>query len=491
MNDNRIFNAMIYILISLVIGITIGYFGASRGTPGENSNINLPERDLEETEFKDELKMFTEAYTILRKHHFFDTDSSILIEAAIEGMLYSTDDPHTAYFNQEEFREFIKNLETSFGGIGVFITIEDGRFIIDEVLKDQPADKAGIKPADIITHVDGVEVYGNDVSTLADKIIGEKDTNVVLTINRGGEELEITVKRAIIPNITVLEEIKAIDYQNVNYNVGYVQVTSFGENTDSEFSSAINRLEDQGIDGLVIDLRGNGGGYLDTVKNMASEFILKNEVIMYTEDLNGNKTPHYAKTTSSKKEYDIVVLVDETSASASEVFAAALKEAGGYDIVGETTYGKGTMQIPIQLSGERLLKITTERWLTPQGNWINNVGVKPTIEVQSSEFLELRKIIVDQDLELDDVSIQVENMQKALELLGYDLNRTDGYFDNSTKDALKGFEEDHMADYGIVIDGILDADTAYVINSEIIDEIKNEENDLQLIRALQEAIIVN
>lgn len=463
---------LILILVFTVASCLLGY------SIGINSTTDYYGRDKETIE---ELEDFYNVYSILRKYHYFDSDQTLLIDEAIRAMIAATDDPYTQYFNEEEFAEFMKNLETSFGGIGVMVSLEDGKIVVIDLLDGMPASNIGIEVGDIIVNVDGIDVTNKTVSEVALLISGDPDTTVKVTVKRGAEEIEYDVTRAIIPNITVFT-----DYNDEN-EVGTITVTSFGKNTDEDFDKAINELEAKNIKGLVIDLRNNGGGYLDTVFNMLSSLLPKDTLILKTEDKAGNIENFYTNRNTEKKDYDIVVLVNEYSASASEVFAAAMNEAGGYEVLGEVTYGKGSVQVSIPLDEQEdsLIKITIKIWLTPNGNWINEIGVKPTIEVDQPDIYNTNLLIVDKNYIYDTVGAQVANMQAALKALGYDIDRTDGYFSTQTEIALRDFEATREE---LTIDGILDEKTAYYINAEIFDVLKDKTNDYQLQQAIYYAI---
>ena len=247
---------------------------------------------------------------------------------------------------------------------------------------NSPADVAGILANDLVVEVDGENVVGQSLQDVTNKIKGPVGSTVTLGIQRNDNTdlIYIEVTRQAIDQETVKTELIPVGEESI----GYLQITTFGENTANEFKQGIESLEEQGMTSLIVDLRNNSGGYLTSVVEMVDYLLPADKVITTIEGRDGGGTTY--KTSTEGKDYPIVTLINEGSASASEIFAAAMKEAGGYEVIGTTSYGKGTVQVSMPLDDHSSLKITTQVWKTPDGNWINEEGVTPTIEVEAPDF---------------------------------------------------------------------------------------------------------
>ena len=415
-------------------------------------------------------------------HYFYEGDDQALIDGAISGMINALEDPHSSYFTQQDYESFVEHLEETYSGIGCEVTSINGYTIIVSPFPDSPADVAGIMPNDVVIEVDGENVVGMPVYEVTSKIKGEKGSTVKLGIqrNEGDELIEIQVKRDEINQETVLYEMMPVDEQNV----GYVQVTTFGEATADDFEAAIEALEREGMTSLVVDLRNNSGGYLQSVVQMVDYLLPADNVI--TTIANREEEGQRYVTSGEGKDYNIVTLINEGSASASEIFAAAMKEAGGYDVVGKTSYGKGTVQVTLPIDNHSSLKLTTQVWRTPEDNWINEEGVTPTIEVSEPDFYSFYQVYLKdgKTFEADMVDAGIANAQNILATLGYEVTRQDGYFDEATTKAIEKFQTDNELD----VTGDIDAPTATALTMAIRDRVKDKAYDTQLKQALETAI---
>ncbi|TCT18757.1 carboxyl-terminal processing protease [Melghiribacillus thermohalophilus] len=420
-----------------------------------------------------------QAYSIIQNNYVEDVKEEELIEGAIQGMLDTLDDPYSVYMDKETVEQFNDAIESSFEGIGAEVSIVDGRVTIVAPIKDSPAEKAGLKPNDQIIEVDGENIEGMDLYDAVLKIRGEKGTPVTLTIKRPGTEelLEVEVIRDTIPIETVYTSIKEVNGQTA----GIIEITSFSENTAADFSSALKKLEEEEqIDGLVIDVRGNPGGLFTSVENILGHFITKDDPYVQIEKRDGEKVPYYSDLNEGK-DYPIAVLIDEGSASASEILAAAMNEAGDYPLVGTKTFGKGTVQQAIPMGDGSDIKLTIYKWLTPEGNWIHEKGIEPTVPVEQPEFFYANPIQVEESLSSDMTGDQIASAQLMLKGIGYDPGRTDGYFDDKTEQAVKAFQQDQ----GLQVTGQIDNRTASVLEQQIVEAVRSEENDRQLKKALE------
>lgn len=418
------------------------------------------------------------AYDLILNGYVEEVEEEKLVEGAIKGMLSTLDDPYSVYMNKETAEQFNETLESSFEGIGAEVGLVDGKIVIVAPFKDSPAEKAGLKPNDRILSVDGESVVGLDLYEATLKIRGEKGSKVKLEIERQGlkDPLMVEVKRDEIPQITVYSEIKK---QN-GKEVGYMEITSFSEETAKEFTEQLNDLEKKGIEGLVIDVRGNPGGFLTSVEDILKEFVSKEKPFVQIEKRNGEKL-RYFSSLEKDKPYPVAVLIDKGSASASEILAGALKEAEGYTLIGEKTFGKGTVQQPVPMGDGSNIKLTIFKWLTPDGNWIHQKGIEPDLEVKQPEIFETHPLQIEEALKKDTNNDQVKNAQQMLEGLGFTPGRQDGYFDDATETAVKAFQNHR----GLTVSGRIDQKTATELQTAVMEEMKKEKNDIQLQTALR------
>ena len=406
------------VVVAALIAGTGGVF-AGMGM-NEEASTSGSQSEIESEPEADGLDKVEQVYQIINEKYMEDVDEQELIKGALEGMVDELEDPHSAYMDRETTEEFTQSLESSFEGIGAEVSMVDDTVTIVSPFKDSPAEEAGLRPNDQILEVDGESTEGDSLHDTVLKIRGEKGTTVVLTVRRQGTEqpFKVEVERDEIPVETVYSDI----YQENGKKIGYLELTSFAEETASEFETHLNELEDKGIDGLIIDVRGNPGGFLTSVEEIGDLVIPGQETVVQIEDPNG-EIVRSVSALHEKKTYPIVGLIDQGSGSASEILAAALKEAGGYELVGETTYGKGTVQQSVQLGDGSELKLSMFKWLTSDGNWINEEGVSPTVEVKQPDYFYSAVLSPEDELSKDDIGEQVGIAQKMLEGLGYNCSR--------------------------------------------------------------------
>ncbi|MEK4305956.1 S41 family peptidase [Oceanobacillus sp. M60] len=481
---------IILILIgALLIGVLGGYGGVklaqnSEGnapleiTNSENETDNAEEESS--AELPADLDKISQTFDLIKSNYIEDVDDNELVEGAIEGMLSTLEDPHTSYLDSEMMEQFNEQIESSFEGIGAEVSEIDGYITIMSPMKESPAEKAGLRPNDQVLSVDGESLEGLNVNEAVAKIRGEKGTDVVLEIQRSGtsDPFEVTIQRDTIPVETVYSEVESEDGKDT----GVIQITNFSEHTGEEFEEQLADLEEQDIDGLVIDVRGNPGGLLDVAEEILQQFVPSDMPYLQIEDANGN-AEEYVSNLDEAKDYPISVLIDEGSASASEIVAVAMKELD-YDVVGETSFGKGTVQQAIPLGDDSSIKMTTLKWLSPGGEWIDGKGVEPTVEQRQDDYYYSTPIQVtdDEPLTFDHTSEAVANMQVMLSGLGYDTGRTDGYFSEETEQAVEEFQEDN----DLETTGEVDEETGGLIETQVIERIRDGEDDRQLERSLEE-----
>ncbi|HAX72493.1 MAG TPA: peptidase S41 [Firmicutes bacterium] len=459
------------VVATLIATITLNYKGNT-----EQSTIIAPE-------VYGETASINQVFEALKEYHYFyGGDDQALIDGAISGMIAALDDPHSTYFTQKDYASFMEHLEEKYSGIGCEVTSINGYTIIVSAFPDSPADLAGIMANDVVIEVDGENVVGQNLQDVTNKIKGQKGTTVTLGIQRdeNAELIKIEVTRDEIAQETVKTEILEISGEKV----GYLQVTTFGENTANEFKEGIEGLEKEGMTSLIVDLRNNSGGYLQSVVDMVDYLLPSGKNITTIE--NRDEQGKTYTTSGSGKDYKVTTLINEGSASASEIFAAAMKEAGGFDVVGTTSYGKGTVQVSMPLDDHSSLKLTTQVWKTPDMNWINEVGVEPTITVEAPDFYSFYQVYLTdgKTFEYDMVDVGIKNAQDILKTLDYSIDRTDGYFNQTTVTAVKQFQKDHDLDQT----GTIDAATAKSLTLALREKIKDKQFDTQLQEALEVAV---
>lgn len=314
---------------------------------------------------------------VISKYYLYEDeiDAEELVEGIYAGYTASLGDPYTAYYDEEATREFMKSISGEFGGIGATVSkkADEDEILISEIYEESPAEQAGLKEGDVLLQADGHAVSGQDLETVVSWISGEPGTDVELRISRAGEEMDVTVTRDVI-------ETKTVEYEMKENGIGYIRVEEFDKVTYDQFKAALDNLEGQGMASLIIDLRGNPGGQLTTVTDMLKLF-LPEGVIVSTKDKYGN-TDEITCDGDHEFKKPLAVLVDGRSASASEIFSAAIQDYGVGTIVGTQTYGKGVVQQTIDLGDGTCMKVTISEYYTPSGRSINGTGVTPDVEVE-------------------------------------------------------------------------------------------------------------
>lgn len=358
-----------------------------------NSNkISISDKTVD----KDLYNPLIETYKTIKSKYYKNIDKEVLIDGAINGMMEALDDKHSVFFDKKAKESFETELSGEYYGIGAEIKELNDDIIIYRVFDDSPAEKSGLKNGDILVSIDDEMVKGKTATEIASNLRSKKRDSSTIVINRDNEEKTIKITK---DNITLL----SVSSEMFDDNVGYVAVSIFGEQTYEQFKKAVDSLEEKGMKSLIIDLRGNSGGYLTTVTRMMSDFVSEDTVIYQMKKK--NNIEKYTAINNEVKNYPVIILIDKDSASASEIMASTMKNEYGAILVGKTTYGKGTVQETSDLSNGTLIKYTIEEWLTSKGESINDKGVKPDYEVDLSEEFK-KNPTTDND----------DQFQKALEL---------------------------------------------------------------------------
>ena len=425
------------IRVLIVIGVIIGLIASFIG--GFVGGVRTPNSIVESRPASPLQKIETVMETMKYKWYFgaIDPDAEQkLIDRALYGMTNSEEDPHTTYMSAEEIEAFTSNLNQNFVGIGVQFMSDEGLNIVDRVFHHSPAEEAGMLAGDILLEADGVSLEGMDSDEVVNVVRGEEGTKVTIKVNRQGEIVTMDIIRG---------QVNASCYgEMLDDKVGYLEIYQFGENTDREVEEYMNAMAKKGMSQLIIDLRGNGGGYLNVLCGIADCFLEKGTLVIQQEYPNGSVDQSFTDGTPVPGVENIVILVNGTTASASEVLTLALKEQReNVTIVGEQTYGKGTVQVSQMLSDGSALKVTTSKWLSPNGVWLNGEGIEPDVVVEVPPVLKMVYTEFEETFEYDQVDYVIETVQQALDYLGYSVSRTDGYFDKGTETAVKQFQQDH------------------------------------------------
>lgn len=348
-----------------------------------------------------ELAKFVDAYDAIVNNYYKEVDKDKLVESAINGMVSSIGDEYTSYSDKDVTDNFNETVNGKYMGIGALIMKSEKDLVIYKIFEDSPSYRAGLKDGDIILKLDDKDTKDMSVNDIASIVKNDGNKEVKLLVKRGEENLDITIVKDMV-------ELPVVSGKVINHNdkkIGYISLSIFSSVASEQFNKELVKLEKEGISGLVIDVRGNSGGYLTTVTDIASYFLKKGDII-YKLEVNDKVTVRKDKTKESR-DYPVAVLIDKNSASASEILASSIKESYNGYVVGTNSYGKGTVQQTLVLSDGSMIKYTIEKWLTPLGNWINEEGVIPTNYVElSSEYL--NNPVFENDNQLN----------KALELVG-------------------------------------------------------------------------
>lgn len=366
-----------------------------------NNIINLfePKYEIQFSEdvSRDNIINFNRTKSILMNSYYLDINEDVLLEGAIKGMVESVEDPYTVYYTPEMMNDFMEQQTGSYVGIGVTVFMDDdGLATVSEVFSDSPAKTSGMRNGDKIVQVNGQDVTAiNDLNIIVGKIKGEPETKVDVTVYRP------EIKDYI--NLDLVRRTIKIDYiasRMINDNIGYIQLKLFDEDITKDFVTHANQLFQEGAKGIIIDLRNNPGGDYRQVVNMA-DIIVPQGLIVYIEDRHGNRDEE--KSDPHELDVPLTVLINEYSASASEILSAAIKHYDKGTLIGKTTFGKGLVQSIVGLEGGAGLKITTSRYFTPSGVYIHGIGVTPDIEIGNDEkyqYYNIDEIPLEEDKQL-------------------------------------------------------------------------------------------
>jgi len=365
----NLLEVILIMIITVVFGVFIG------------STIN----HQKPTQLTAKISELEKVYNNILENYYADLNEDELLEAAVKGMMNYLGDGYSVYMDNEEANEFEEQLDGTYYGMGAELTYDGQKTYVSKVFEDSPAQKSGLRVNDTIIAVNGENVEGKLPADISDKIKGNDNMTVEIKVLRENVEYALNLQTAKVDIPSVTTKI----FEKNNQKIGYIYATIFAANTQQQFKKALNDMNNEKIDALIIDVRDNLGGHLSTVTDMLEMLLPKNTPLyqIKTKD----KIEKTVDSTQEHCQYPIAVLINGVSASASEILASALKEEANAILVGEKTYGKGTVQRTMELSTGGLVKYTIQTWLTAQGNEINKVGVSPTIEVKlNDDYYETR-----------------------------------------------------------------------------------------------------
>lgn len=424
-----------------------------------------------------ELGKLNAVVELIETKYFRDVDRKKVLDGAIKGMMESLGDPYSVYMEKEIAQHFSESVEGSFTGIGAEVSMVDNKVTVQSPIKGSPAERAGVQAKDILLSVNGEKLDGLSLNEAVAKIRGPKGSKVKLSIQREGvsKPIQLVIIRDDIDYETVYAHYRKED------GIGVIEIRQFSLNTGERFEEELAKLEEQGMKGLVIDVRNNPGGVLPVVVSVAQPFIAKGKPIVQVEDRNGERDKTLSQ--GKGKNYPVAVLINKGSASASEVLAGALKEGAGAVLVGETSFGKGTVQVSYdKATGDgSLLKMTIAKWLTPLGNWVHEKGLKPDVEAQPPDYYTVARLSKTKTLVADTIDEDIRSLQIMLAGLDYESDRKDGYFSAVTEKSVKAFQKDA----GLPVTGKVDKKTAEELEVKLLDKITDEKNDVQLAKAVE------
>ena len=358
------FEVLVLLLLAIIFGIVIG------------NSFSLFKNEIQGEKVSSELQELVAVYNHILDNYYKDIKEQDLVDAAVDGMLSSLDDPYSVYMDEEKSESFNESVDGSYTGVGITISAVDDNIVILDVSKNSPAEKADIRVGDILLKINGDVVTADNMSDIMGSIRNSSNDEVKVLIRRDNEEIEKTLHVEEIDLVTVTSKVYALN----NGNTGYISIDSFAANTYKQFKNELAKLEKKNIHSLIIDVRSNPGGHVKQTKKILELFMKKIEVL-YQVQFKKDKTK-IKDNTKESRDYPVVVLIDSASASASEILASAFKESYSNSyLIGDTTYGKGTVQTAYTLSDGTSVKYTTEKWLTPKGNWIDGKGISPDKEV--------------------------------------------------------------------------------------------------------------
>ncbi len=420
-------------------------------------------------------RMFGEVLEFVKDGYAFGDEltEKELFEAAMKGM-FDQIDPYSEFLTPEEGEAFSNSLQSAYVGIGVVLKQTNEYVSVAKVFPESPAEKAGVQKGDYFINVDGQDTMGFTPSQIQGLVLGEEGTEVTIVFGRGGTSYTATIVRGrvnapSVESLDIKELMPKLTEEQAN-KIGYIAITSFSDETDKEFKKEIERIKARGINQLVLDLRDNGGGYVTTAVEAAREIIPKGQIVSFVNSQNQKKSYN---SSLENPPFEIVALINENSASATEFVAAAIQDSKVGSLVGETTYGKGVSQFYFTYQFGYDIKLTMEEFFSRDNKKIHEVGVTPDYYVEIPDFL-----VGTTRYYINDTNESVKNIEQILKYLGYDIAEPDDFFDLNTFEALKIFQRNNK----LYPYGVCDLTTQNKLNDALYNSI--EAYDPQLSKAV-------
>ena len=404
-----------------------------------------------------EFAVVNELHDIIAQESVYDVTSEKLVEGALRGMANAVNDPYSTYYSQQEAALHKQSLASERIGIGIELAESDGKFIVIAPVKASPADRAGIRPLDQLIQINETRLEGKSLGDVIKLMQGKEGEAIELTLYRPELErhVKIALKRERLKNETVQAEVIEVE----DTPIGYITINLFGEETAQEWKNALDKVLEEDVEGLILDVRNNPGGYLHSVAQMMSFFEQKEKIFAYMQNHEGKTEPLTTKTSEELvpyveklKTFPIAVIQNEGSASASEVFSGALQDWKRAVIIGVTSFGKGTVQQTWELQNGGEVKLSTNKWLTPSKKWIHQVGIEPDVEIKQHPLFQVETKLLKGRFEVGEYSEEVAYSQLVLSELGYGINRKDGFFDMDTAEEVAKFRKKYDLQEGRHID---------------------------------------
>ncbi|MGI5857839.1 MAG: S41 family peptidase [Tepidanaerobacteraceae bacterium] len=422
----------------------------------------------------DEIYFLMQMESFLKTSYVNEVQDLELLRGAIKGMVESLNDPYSEYYTPSEFKDFNESTSGNFGGIGVVITSKDKYITAVSVLEGTPAEKVGIRPGDKLVEIDGDDITGISTAEVSRRLRGEKGSKVSIGILRDGEKqiIRFEVERDII-------KVNPIDSKVLGQGIGYIKINEFNENTVENLDRTLGIFKKSGVVGIVLDLRNNPGGYLDQAVEVAARFIPKGPIVNIVSK--EGKIQSYTSN-SEPLPFKLVVLVNNGSASASEILAGAVKDRKAGVLIGEKTFGKGMVQRTLSLGALGGIKLTTAYYTTPNGTNINNTGIIPDVVIETDKtnpFQDFIPLNNQKTLSYGNVGLDVLGIQQRLKFLNLFNTQPDGVFGPRTEQAVKALQKQA----GLSLTGIVDTNFYKAMDDAIYKNLTSRE-DIQLRKAI-------
>jgi len=460
-----VFLGAIIIILLLGTNLLTFYFTGQDDTPKESKEGLDSAEDLA-GEYEDYTLLF-QVMDILKNNYIDSPDKEKLLQGAVEGMVDSLEDPQSSYLDEDALEELKLETEGVFGGIGVSVTEVDNQVTVIDVIPDTPSEEEGVERGDRIWKVDGEELEEHTLEEAVDLLRGPEGSEVKVTVKRPGttDPVSFDITRGEIRASTV-------SHEWMEEGLGYVEITEFDRQTGQEFSQALKELEEEGLDGLVLDLRYNPGGLLNQALEVADILMPEGEITRLVG--RDDEVLETYNASGESRSYPMAVLINEGSASGSEIVAGALQDHDKAVLIGESTFGKGTVQDIEENLETGGLRYTVYRYETPQGKDLHEDGLKPDYEVEPSRILNYYRYFIPDTLKEGDQGESVSMLQEMLQVIGYQLELT-GIYDKQTVEAMQKFQQEK----GLESDGVFDEVTWLRLREEIDEKVLVEDPKIQ------------